>query len=119
MVVWMTPPRRAADALGVGQADFERFVAGAVAHGDEAGDAAAGDELAADEVAGAFRGDEQRVDAFGRLHVAEVDVEAVRAHEDVAGLQVGFDFLFVEVALQLVGDEDVDDVGLLWRRRRR
>ena len=57
----------AADAFGVGQADLERFVAGAVAHGDEAGHAAAGDEFAADEVARAFRGDEQRVDALRRL----------------------------------------------------
>ena len=88
-------------------------VARAVAHGDEAGDAAAGDEFAADEVAGAFGGDEQCVDACGRFDEAEVDVEAVRAHEDVAGLQVRLDFVFVEVALQLVGDEDVDDVGLL------
>ena len=94
-------------------------VARAFAHGDEAGHAAAGDEFAADEVAGAFGGDEQCIDAGGRFDEAEVDVEAVRAHEDVAGLQVRLDFLFVEVALQLVGDEDVDDVGLLWRRRRR
>ena len=67
MVVRMTPRAGAADALGVGQADLEGVVARAFAHGDEAGDAAAGDELAADEVAGAFRGDEQRVDALGRL----------------------------------------------------
>ena len=51
--------------------------------------------------------------AFGRLDEAEVDVEAVRAHQDRARLQVRLDFLFVEVALQLIGDEDVDDVGLL------
>ena len=51
----------AADAFGVGEADFEGGVAGAFAGGDEAGDAAAGDEFAADEVAGAFGGDEQCV----------------------------------------------------------
>ena len=37
----------------------------------------------------------------------------------VPGFRFGLDFVLVEVALQLVGDEDVDDVGLLWRRRRR
>jgi hypothetical protein len=62
-------------------------------------------------MAGALGGDEQRVDALGRLHVAEVDVEAVRTHQHVTGLEVRFDFLGEEVALQFVGDEDVDHIG--------
>ena len=64
MVVRMTPRAGAADALGVGQADLERGVARAVAHGDQARHAAAGDEFAADQVAGALRRDQQRVDAL-------------------------------------------------------
>ena len=35
----------------------------------------------------------------------------MRAHQHVAGLEVRLDFALEEVALQLVGDEDVDDVG--------
>ena len=107
----MTPARRAADALGVGHADLERVVARAFAHGDQAGNAAAGDELAANQMARPLRRDQQRVDALGRLHVAEVDVESVRTHQHVAGLEVRLDFALEQVALQLVGDENVDHVG--------
>ena len=64
-------------------------------------------------MAGAFRGDEQRIDARRRLDLAEVDVEAVRAHQDVARLQVRPDVLAIDVALHFVGQQDVDDVGLL------
>ena len=35
----------------------------------------------------------------------------MRAHEDLARLHLGRDVLAVEVALELVGDEDVDDVA--------
>ena len=38
-------------------------------------------ELAAHQVAGPLRRDQQRVDALGRFDLAEVDVEAVRAHQ--------------------------------------
>ena len=81
--------------------------------GDEARDAAAGDEFAADEVAGPFGATSSASTPAGGLTKPKWMLKPWRAHEDVARLQVRLDFVFVEVALEFIGDEDVDDVGLL------
>ena len=47
----------------------------------------------------------------GRLDLAEVDVEAVGEHQRLAGGQVRRDVLVVEVALDMIGDQDHDHVG--------
>ena len=79
---------RAADPLGVGQADALRdSLAGARIQGDQAGDAAAPFEFAAHQVAGPLGGDQHDVDPRRRFDLAEVDVEAVRTHQHVAGRQ--------------------------------
>jgi hypothetical protein len=57
--------------------DVAGLAAGVLLDGDEAGDAAALDEFAADEVAGALGGDHDDVDVLRGLDVLEVDVEAV------------------------------------------
>ena len=66
----------------------EREVPGAarcvLLDGDDVGDATAGDELATHGVTGSLGGDEDHVDALGRLDVAEADVEAVREGEGLA-----------------------------------
>ena len=59
------------------------------ARGDQAGDAAPLDELAADQVAGALGRHQGTIDAFGRNDLTEVDVEAVRAEQEVAGRRCG------------------------------
>src|SRR5262245_7457087 len=64
-------------------------------------------------MARAFWGDEQCVDSLGRFYVTEMDVEAVRTHQHVAWLEVRLDLGFEQVALQFIGDEDVDYVGSL------
>ena len=53
------------------------------------------------------------VDALGRDDLAEVDVEPVRAEQQVAGPEVRLDVAGVDVALDLVGQEDVDQVARL------
>ena len=62
---------------------------------------------------GPFGGDEGRVDAFRRNDLAEVDVEPVRTEEHVPFLQVRADVRPKNVALNLVGQQDIDDVGRL------
>jgi len=49
----------------------------------------------------------------GRDDLAEVDVEPVRAEEEVARSEVGLDVPCVDLALDLVGQEDVDQVARL------
>ena len=62
---------------------------------------------------GPLGGDQGAIDALGRDDLAEVDVEPVRAEQQVAGLEVGLDVAGVDVALDLVGQEDVDQVARL------
>ena len=64
-------------------------------------------------MAGAFRGDEGRVDPFRRNDLAEVDVEPVRTQQQVPFLQVRADVGPEDVPLHFVGQQDVDDVGRL------
>jgi hypothetical protein len=59
--------------------------------------------------------DQQRVDARRRLDLAEVDVEPVGAHQDVARPQVVADAGAVDIALDLVGQQDLDQVALVHR----
>jgi hypothetical protein len=61
----------------------------------------------------AFGCDEQGIDAGGRLDLTEVHVEAVRAHENVAGLQVRLDAGAIDVGLHFIRQEHVDEVALL------
>ena len=62
---------------------------------------------------GALGGDQRGVDTGRRSDLVEVDVEAVRAHQQSARLQVRQDRGPVDVALNFVGQQDVDQVGLL------
>ena len=109
----------AADALGVGEREVPRLAGGVLLHRDDDGHAAALDELAAHEVAGALRGDHADVDARRRLDVAEADVEAVAEEQRVAVDEVRLDRLGVELTLLVVGREDDDQVGLGDRLGRR
>ena len=59
--------------------------------------------------------DQHDVDARRSFDLAEVDVEAVRAHQHIARLEMRADLRAVDVALHFVGQQDVDHVGLLGR----
>ena len=60
---------------------------------------------------GPLGGDQGEVHALGRNDLAEVDVEPVRAEQQVAGPEVGLDLAGVDVALDLVGQEDIHQVA--------
>ena len=64
-------------------------------------------------MARSFGRDEHDVDARGSFDLSEMDIEAVRAHEDVAGDEIRANRLPVDVALHFVGQQNVNDVGLL------
>src|SRR6266540_1311933 len=72
-------------------------------------------ELAAHQVAGALGRDHRHVHALRRLHVPEVDVEAVGEEQCVAWPQVRRDVTRVEVPLHRVGHQHHDQVGPLGR----
>ena len=80
-------------------------------HRDEAGHAAALDELAAHGVAGALRRHHDDVDAGLGLDQAEMHVEAVGKGDRGAVAQVVVDVFAVGVGLQLVGHGDHDQVA--------
>ena len=104
---------QAADGLAVRLRDVPRLARGVLLDGEEHGDAAPVDVLAADDVAGALGGDHEDVGAGRGLDVAEADVEAVAEEQARALLEVRLDVLGVDAALHLVGREDDDEVGLL------
>ena len=59
--------------------------------------------------------DEHRGNALGHFELAEVDVEAVGANQEVARREVVADMGAEDLGLELVGKEDGDDIGLLHR----
>ena len=63
----------------------------------------------------ALRGDEHHVVAGRGLDLPEVEVEAVAGHQHGALLEIRLDRRFVDVGGELVGEEDVDQIGLLDR----
>ena len=102
-----------ADAPAVGERDVPGVAGGVLGHAGQVGHAGALGELTANDVAGALGRAHDDVHVLGGLDVAEVNVEAVGEGEGVAGLEVIFDVLLVDLGLRLVGNEHHDDVGFL------
>src|SRR6266536_2370431 len=104
------PGAGAADPARVRPGQVPGLAAGVLRDRDQAGRALALLELAAHQVAGALGRDHGHVHALRRLDVAEVDVEAVREEQRVAGLEVGGDVTRVQVPLHGVGHQHHDQV---------
>jgi hypothetical protein len=102
---------RAADPAGVGKCQSFGLARGVLFDCEKSGCAAAFREDFADAVAGRFRSDHRDVDRCRWLDGAEADVETMREHERLAGLEVGRDGLVVKFLLFGVRNEDHDDVG--------
>ena len=103
----------AADALGPGERDLLRLLAGVLIDGDERRHAFAFGVLAADDVAGAFRRDHDDVHVLRRDDGLEMDREAVAEEERLALGEIRRDVLLVGGGLLGVGQGDQDDVGAL------
>ena len=78
------------------------------------GNAAALDEDFAHAMAGSLGRGHAHVDAGGRHDGLEVNVEAVREHQQLARLQVRPDLFGIELGRGLVGDQDHHHVSPLW-----
>ena len=66
-------------------------------------------------MAGAFGCHQQRVDTLGGIDLAEVQVESVGAHEHIAWSKIRLDVRSIQIALDFVGKQNVDDVGIATR----
>src|SRR5579872_89003 len=68
---------------------------------------------------GTFGRDHDNVDVIRRNNGFEMDAESVGNAENFSGMEIGFDRLFVKLALRFVGSQNVDPVGalggLVWR----
>ena len=68
-------------------------------------------------MARAFRGHEGCIDPFRGDDLVEVQIEAVRAHQERALLQIRLDLGLVDVPLDFVGEQNIDEIALLGRFR--
>ena len=102
---------RAAESLGVGKSECFRLAAGILFDGEERGRSAAFGEDFANAVAWSFRSNHGDINAGRRLDGAEANVEAVREHQRLAGLEIRLDGVAVELGLLRVRNENHDDVG--------
>ena len=100
-----------AEGPGVGHRPVAGGAGLVAVDGEQGGHAATGLVDAADEVARALRRDHPDVDDARRVDPAEVDVEAVGEHQQVAGPQVRGDRRVVDGLLGRVRDQDHDHVG--------
>ena len=90
----------AADALEIAEAERVRIAGCVLMDGDESGDAAAFSEDFADAMAGSLGRSHADVDALGGNDGLEVNVEAVREHDQLAVGEIGSDFFGVQLGLR-------------------
>ncbi len=100
-----------ANALGPGQGDLFRVLAGILVDGDQRGHALAFGELAAHDVAGPLRRHHDDIDVLRGHDGLEMNAEAVREEERFALGQIRRDVLLVGGGLLRVGEPDQDHVG--------
>ena len=101
---------RVAQAPRVGEDALASRARRIAVDGEQRRDAAALLVDAPEEVARALGRDHADVDVAGRVDPAEVDVEAVGEHQELARLQVGQDLGVVDGLLARVGHRDHDHV---------
>ena len=102
-----------ADPMRVGESEFVSVAAGILLNREQRWNAAAFGINAANEVAGALGSNHHDVNVVRRHDSFEMNAEAVRNAEHLAGMQIRLDGLLVEFALGFVGSEYVDPVGAL------
>ena len=94
-----------ANPLGIGEAQLLRQFCCSRPECDEAGNSASFGILTAYQVAWAFGGNQECVDTLRRFDLPEMDIESMRAHQNIARHQVRFDVRFVKVPLDFVRQE--------------
>ncbi|HET9387630.1 MAG TPA: hypothetical protein VFO67_21020 [Gemmatimonadales bacterium] len=104
---------RATDPGRIRERVLERLAAGVLVHGDEARHAAAGLIFTAHEVSWRLGRDHRDIDAWRRLDLAEMDVEAVREHQRLSSPERGGHRGLIDCALLGVGHEHHDHITRL------
>ncbi len=84
---------------------------GVLVDGDEAGNAAAFDEDFADTMAGGLGRGHAHIEVLGGDDGLVMDIEAVGEQEQLAGGEIGANFLGIQFGGCLIGDEHHDHVG--------
>ena len=80
-------------------------------HGEEGGNAAAFEVLAAHDMTRPFGGNKDDIDSFGRTDGFVVDGEAVTKQQALALAEIGGDILFIDRGNLEIGNCDKDDIG--------
>ena len=91
-----------ANSLGVSESQLLRLLAGSFTHRDQSRNSTPLFILAANQVPRTLGGDQQGVHVGRRCHLAIVDIESVRAHQDIARFEVIPDLADVEVGLDFI-----------------
>ena len=104
-----------ADPLSIGQRQLAAHVRGTGRQRDQTRHAAPFFVLTANQMARPLGGDQSTVGSHGRNHLTEVQVETVRTHQQRARLEVRPDVALIGVALNFVGEQDVDQITDLGR----
>ena len=103
---------RATDALGIRTGEALCIASCVHVNGHEAGNALALGELTAYEVTGALGSHHGHIDALRGGDLVEVNREAVSKEEHIAWLDTVLDLSGVDIAHDLVRDEDHDQISL-------
>ena len=107
----------AADAARISQRDVEAFAGSVLLNCENVGNAAAFDESTANQMTRSLRRNHEHVNIRGRDNLLEMNVEAVGKCERGAFLQIRGDFVFVNVRLLLVRNENHRNIGSFNRVR--
>ncbi len=102
----------AADACRIRKRGIHCLAGRVLVYANQIRDASALNKLGTDGVARAFGRNHNNIHIRRRNNLLEMDVEAMRKRQRVAGLQVRLDNVLVNVRLLLIGDEHHDDIAL-------
>ena len=102
-----------ANTLGVCETNFLGGIRCSCTESDQARDAATLGVLASDQVSWALGSDEQSINTLWWLDLAEVEVEPVGAHQDVAWREIRLDVRAEQIPLDFIWQQYVDNVRLL------
>ena len=98
--------------LSIRQGQCQSLTRGVLLNGNKSGNTTACLILAAHRVPRTLRGDHSDIHTLGCGNVAKADIETVREEQRIAGLQVRFDALSVDLSLHLIRGQNHNDICL-------
>ena len=98
--------------LSIRQGQCQSLARGVLLNGNKSGNTTACLVLAAHRVPRTLRGDHSDIHTLGCGNVAKADIETVREEQRIAGLQVRFDALSIDLSLHLIRGQNHNDICL-------